>query len=202
MFSNRTTQRLSDHNDFLRHQFGFLADPDLPRWKNHEEVLQKMPPTTFLARPRNRRLHNCLTSLPLPRGARPLLGLGLKYCVRRPRPTNRTDTTFERFRNNIRLKQKMCLPLWPDNKECICFCGKKMDQYGHVLLCRRHCKTPLSNKIQDGLCEILKPICKTVKLISQENMIDKEQPRVITKLPHIRHFDISILLDHMLDKHT
>ena len=101
------------------------------------------------------------------------------------------------------LKRKLRPPLWPDTKECICFCGRKMDQFGdHVLSCRNHCKTPLSNKIRDGLFEILKPICKTVKLISQENMVDKERPRVVTKLPRIRPFDLSILLDHMLDEHA
>jgi hypothetical protein len=73
-----------------------------------------------------------------------------------------------------------------------------MDEFGdHVMSCRSHCKTALSNKIRDGLCTLLKPICKTVKLISTEAMMDTEKPRVVSKMPTIRPFDFSILFDHM-----
>ena len=61
-----------------------------------------MPVAKFLARPANRRVHNLLRTLPLPRGAKSLLGFGLKFCVKQPVPTNITDGTFARFNNDIR----------------------------------------------------------------------------------------------------
>jgi hypothetical protein len=101
----------------------------------------------------------------------------------------------------IMLKRKLRLKLWPNDPQRICFCGKVMDEFGdHVLSCTRHCKTALSNKIRDGLCALLREICKTVKLISGNTMMDCERPRVIDKIPTIRPFDFSILFDHMLDE--
>ena len=102
---------------------------------------------------------------------------------------------------SIMLKRKLRLKLWPHAEQCICFCGKAMDAYGdHVLSCRSHCKTPLHNKIRDGLFSLLKELCKTVKLISGDTMVCKEKPRVIDKIPTIRPFDLAILFDHMLDE--
>ena len=39
---------------------------------------------------------------PMPVGTRSLLGLGLKYCLKKSRPTNRLDKTIEDFKNNSR----------------------------------------------------------------------------------------------------
>ena len=38
----------------------------------------------------------------MPPGTKSLLGLGLKYCIKRPRPTNKLDNTINRFKNDVR----------------------------------------------------------------------------------------------------
>ena len=38
----------------------------------------------------------------MPPGTKSLLGLGLKYCIKRPRPTNKLDKTIDRFKNHVR----------------------------------------------------------------------------------------------------
>jgi len=38
----------------------------------------------------------------MPAGTPSLLGLGLKYCIKKPRPTNNLDTTIERFKTDVR----------------------------------------------------------------------------------------------------
>ena len=50
---------------------------------------------------------------PIPNGSQSLLGLGLKFCPMRPRPTNNLDNTIQKFKTNVRqiaffknLKQK------------------------------------------------------------------------------------------------
>ena len=40
----------------------------------------------------------------MPRGIPNLLGLGLKFCIRKPRPSNRLKKTMERFANDVRRK--------------------------------------------------------------------------------------------------
>ena len=39
----------------------------------------------------------------MPRGVISLLGLGLKLCIKRPRPTNRIRQTIDRFKGDVRL---------------------------------------------------------------------------------------------------
>lgn len=44
----------------------------------------------------------------------------------------------------------------------------------------------------------LQHVWRIAKLISSKIMIDTEAPQLIDKLPHLRLYDVSILLDHML----
>ena len=47
--------------------------------------------------------HNfCEPKSAMPSGARTLLGMGLKYCIKKPRPTNKTDKTIERLSGDVR----------------------------------------------------------------------------------------------------
>jgi len=46
--------------------------------------------------------HDYCTIKPMPPGTKSLLGLGLKYCIKRPRPTNKLDKTIDRFKNHVR----------------------------------------------------------------------------------------------------
>ena len=114
----------------------------------------------------------------------------------RLKPANRMKS--EHF--SIMLRRKLRLPLWPDIGSRFCFCGKDMDVYGdHVLSCTRHCKTAMSNGYRNGLAELLKRATMLAGLTSTPECVQKETPRVINKLPNLRPFDISILLDPSLD---
>ena len=98
------------------------------------------------------------------------------------------------------LKRKLRLELWPGEEMPVCFCGKRMDKYGdHVLSCCRHCKTPMHNKIRDGLMRILGEVLMTVKLISSKVDIEKEPRRIIRALPNTRPFDLAIVFDPLLE---
>ena len=46
--------------------------------------------------------HDYCAIKPMPPGTKSLLGLGLKYCIKRPRPTNKLDNTIDRFKNDVR----------------------------------------------------------------------------------------------------
>ena len=52
----------------------------------------------------------------------------------------------------VMLRRKLRLALWPGERLPICFCGKAMDSFGdHVLSCRSHCKTAMSDATRNGL---------------------------------------------------
>ena len=52
---------------------------------------------------RNKTCHNyCEPKSSVPAGVTPFLGLGLKFCIKTPRPTNKLNKTFERFNNDVR----------------------------------------------------------------------------------------------------
>ena len=50
----------------------------------------------------NMACHNYCIINPMPVRTRSLLDLGLKYCMKKPRPTNRFDKTVDSFRNDAR----------------------------------------------------------------------------------------------------
>lgn len=70
----------------------------------------------------------------------------------------------------------------------------------HVISCTSHCKTPMSNSIRNETHEFLQESCKVVKMTSNKTMLDKEPKGLVTPLPNMRPFDISINFNHMLNK--
>jgi hypothetical protein len=95
--------RILAHRNYLKHQHGFIANPNLSTEQNLLVTISKMPSETYFSRPTNRQLHNLLS-----KGARPpgsltsLLGMGLNFCIKHDRPTNNIKNTFERLRRDIR----------------------------------------------------------------------------------------------------
>ena len=99
------------------------------------------------------------------------------------------------------LKRKLRLELWPNILSPICFCGKRMDNFGdHCLSCRSHCKTPLHNKIRDGIWELFQDLFTLVKLTSSPKNVERETPHIIDALPNLRPFDLSVLFDPLLNE--
>lgn len=68
-----------------------------------ENYILQMTPSAFYSRATNMTCHNyCNPPSAIPIGVKSLLGLGLKYCIKAPRPTNKLDTTIDRFKNDVR----------------------------------------------------------------------------------------------------
>ena len=81
---------------------GYCADGNLPTWKNKENHIGNMTPAEYLSRPANIACHDLRERNPRPQGARCLLGLGLKFCTLRARPTNRINKTIDRVKADVR----------------------------------------------------------------------------------------------------
>ena len=86
------------------HWYGFIADPDLPVWKNVVNAIGDMHPRQYFNRPNNMAYHNLCTCLTPPPGTASLLGLGHKYCIERPKPFTELRSGVHRFRRAVRLK--------------------------------------------------------------------------------------------------
>ncbi len=102
-YTPEVRSRILAHRNYLKHQHGFIANPNLSTEQNFLITISKMPSKTYFSRPTNRQLHNLLSN-----GARPpasltsLLGMGLNFCIKHDRPTNNIKNTFERLRRDIR----------------------------------------------------------------------------------------------------
>ena len=100
---NTALQKIASYKSNFVSKYGFCADPDLPIWKNLETFYLQLPSSSYFARNSNRVCHNYLPpDCPAPIGVEQFLGLGLKYCVQTPRPSNNLSKTFARFANDVR----------------------------------------------------------------------------------------------------
>ena len=95
-------QKISEYGEALKQQYGFLADPRLPLWKNVENFIGEMELTDYTSRPRNMACHNLLRTNKLPAGTNSLLGLGLNFCIESATATKTTEKTFDRLTKDIR----------------------------------------------------------------------------------------------------
>ena len=102
MFSNTASQRLRKFKEGLRAQYGYLAEPSWPLWRNRNNYVMRMSVREYLAMPRNRTCHNLLRRLPLPPGTKTLLGNGLNFCVTHKYPANKIEETISRYSNDVR----------------------------------------------------------------------------------------------------
>ena len=61
-----------------------------------------MSVSEWFARPTNMACHDYCKHKPMPPGLKSLLGKGLKFCIRRPRPSNNYKETMKRFKKDVR----------------------------------------------------------------------------------------------------
>jgi hypothetical protein len=93
---NRANQLVGKFGDRLEKQYGFLADPSLPLWKNLRNRIRGMKIGELMqGHLGNVACHNLLTELGLPRGTKKLLRNGLNYCLKSPTITGTTKDTFD-----------------------------------------------------------------------------------------------------------
>ena len=102
LYENRTSQRLQHFREDVRQQYGFLANPSWPLWRNMRELVKNMPVREFLEQPRNTAVHNLLFEKPLPAGTKTLFGKGLRFCLRSRTPANKLNNTIDRYNNDMR----------------------------------------------------------------------------------------------------
>ena len=95
-------RKIDDFRGVLQEQYGFVANPRLPLWRNVKTQLKSVHMDKLLARPQNKACHNLLQSRPLPDGTPQLLGLGLNYCVKPSSTKEMTKGTFSRLEKDIR----------------------------------------------------------------------------------------------------
>ena len=94
-------QKISEYQDVLKQQYGCLANPRLPLWKNVENFIGEMELRDYTSRPRNMACHNLLRTNKLPAGTHSLLGLGLNLCIESATATKTTEKTFDRLTKDI-----------------------------------------------------------------------------------------------------
>ena len=70
--------------------------------EKQENYIGAMTPAEYLSRPTNMACHDLCLENPMPQGTHRLLGLGLKFCTSRVRPTNRINRTIARVKQDIR----------------------------------------------------------------------------------------------------
>ena len=100
---NRANQEIGQFGELLRRQYGFLANPSWPPWKNVERRLRDLGfEQQFGNRLGNMACHNLLTTLVKPPGTTSLLGLGLNFCTKEPTITTTTEHTYNRLIEDVR----------------------------------------------------------------------------------------------------
>jgi hypothetical protein len=111
MWDMRRTRRFMNHADqvvgsfrrVIQSQYGFVADPRLPVWKNVENRLGDLGVDEFSGGiMRNMACHNLLTKHDMPAGTAKLLGLGLNYCLKEPSILATSENTYKRMTADVR----------------------------------------------------------------------------------------------------
>eukprot|EP00956_Cyclotella_meneghiniana_P035167 scaffold112213_cov44-Cyclotella_meneghiniana.AAC.8 len=98
---NHANQVVRTFGEHLRRQYGFLADPSLPTWRNVVRRIRELSVDDCVAsNVGNLACHNLLQNLPLPPGTTKLLGLGLNYCIKPSSTTNTTVNTITRMKDD------------------------------------------------------------------------------------------------------
>ena len=106
------TKAIHLHNSIVRNHekqskddYGFTVDLNKNKWENAIELFRGMLWEDYKNRPRKMAYHNlCEYSSP-PAAAGQLLGLGLKFCIQEPIPSQEAlDRGLERFERDVRLR--------------------------------------------------------------------------------------------------
>ena len=96
--------------------YGYCANPDLSDQKSYKRQVGDMSMLQCSSRATNMQCHStCDPSLLMPSRIRSPLGLGLKHCVRTPRPTNKIKKTIYPLTRDLCLNQ--CFKYHPSPEE-------------------------------------------------------------------------------------
>ena len=99
---NHADQVVGSFRRVIKSQYGFVADPRLPLWKNVENRLGDLGVDEFSgACLRNMACHNLLVNRQMPAGTAKLLGLGLNYCLKEPSILATSENFYSRMIEDI-----------------------------------------------------------------------------------------------------
>ena len=88
----------------MKEDYGFTVDLSKSKWANAMEYFKEMPWEEYKNRPHKMAYHNlCINSTP-PAAIGQLLGLGLKFCIQTPVPSESgLSLGLKRFERDVRL---------------------------------------------------------------------------------------------------
>ena len=115
--NSQIIHRTNAFNSHLNRQFGWVADTSLSPWRNARNIILNTPPELYFNQPSNKSVF-IFTNRCLPPGTHSLLNLGLKFCIRANRPTNKLDQSFKQFTRNARI-QHWLLNLSDEQKQAM-----------------------------------------------------------------------------------
>jgi len=78
-------ENIRKYKEEIIESFGFCADGNLPPWKNAEQYILQLP-VSHLHQIQNQAYHNFCHPCDIPHGTKSLIGKGLKFCIKTPRP--------------------------------------------------------------------------------------------------------------------
>ena len=89
-------------------KYCFIADVNKEDWENVQDILANLPADIYCNQPSNKPINIlCDTFDGIPAGTLSLLGLSLKFSIKKPFPTNDIDKSLERIQKDIRTKYFM-----------------------------------------------------------------------------------------------
>jgi hypothetical protein len=89
----------------IKRVFGFNVDKNKSAAINAERILDDEPQNVFKVFRTNLAFHNlCPAHIQLPVGTRALLGLGMKFCIERPRPYQDLCSALGQFKRDVDLR--------------------------------------------------------------------------------------------------
>ena len=129
-FANASALRVEKFKKLLKHQYGFLANPDQSVWANLQDHLKQLSVHEYLSIPLNRSYHNLLFTLPPPPGIKSLLGLGSNFCIQSRSSFNNIQQTIDRYTHDV---QRVFF--WKNNEKSL-LPDQKFNQYNSKLYFR------------------------------------------------------------------
>jgi hypothetical protein len=127
----------------------------------------------------------------------------LDQCTSMALMTMSRTTEENRIKNHtfpMALQRKLRLHIINNNTDYKCKCGATLDPYGeHCLGCKANHKTKSSNGIQDEIIKVFQCILPFVGMINAGTQLKCEAHDIVSSLPRLQPFHLSIRLDHSLD---
>ena len=85
---------LEEARALIQQAYGFVTNPDRTSWENVIQVVREMSVRDLSMQVENMKTHNLCRTLTPSAGFKELLGLGLKFCIKKKLPPDDSDYTM------------------------------------------------------------------------------------------------------------